>query len=307
MYDPRVQNTIHTWDGFAHDRYLLGYDRKLDEDFSHRVDWAYGTLSVLSRYFAIEVHAVAEMENHFHHVLTNRPDIPKTWKPAEVARRWLVITKMKITGSMLDIQPSEERVAQEVYRGQRRIAKLRKRLADPSWFMGALKEILSRKMNRESHLDGTNYQMRFQCRVSQGDEQSQTMVKYVDLNPVRAGIVDKMEDSERSSVGLRIRAALALRNGCPYPPTDYRSVEWLTRIAKMDNPQRPLDDPLYMTSVTGMRVSDRSLLPCDEWTYYERLDQLARVRRPDKRGYTPAHLPPVLVRIGFRPPDLDTP
>jgi hypothetical protein len=298
-----VQNTIHTFDGFAHDRYLLGYDAKLDEDFSHRLEWAFDTVAVLSRYFAIEVHAVAEMENHFHHVLTNRPDIPKTWKPAEVARRWLVITKMKISGNTLDVQPTEERVAEEVYRGQRRIAKLRKRLADPSWFMGTFKEILSRKMNEETGGDGTNYKMRFQCEVSKRDGQSQTMMKYVDLNPVRAGMVEKIEDSTRSSVGLRIQAALAERNGCPYPPTDYRSVQWLTRIAKTEHPQRPLDDPMYTTSATGMRASDRSLLPCDEWTYYESLDQLARVRRPDKRGYTPAHLPPVLVRIGVRPPD----
>jgi hypothetical protein len=129
------------------------------------------------------------------------------------------------------------------------------------------------------------------------------MMKYVDLNPVRAGMVEKIEDSTRSSVGLRIQAALAERNGCPYPPTDYRSVQWLTRIAKTEHPQRPLDDPMYTTSATGMRASDRSLLPCDEWAYYESLDQLARVRRPDKRGYSPANLPPVLVRIGVRPPD----
>jgi hypothetical protein len=310
IFDPEVQNTAHVWDGFVRDEFLAGRDDLRNRDHSHRVDWIFQTMMLLAKYFAIEVQAVALMENHMHHVLTNRPDIPKTWKPREVVYRWLVITRLKISGSSVVIEPSEQDIADQLKQGQRRIKKLRKRLANFSWYIGALKENISRRVNREDDLDGTLWKRRFDCRVAgenEGDESVQTMMEYVDLNPTRAGMVDRIEDSTRSSVGLRIQAVMAELTGNPYPPDDYRAALWLGKIQRLEDPKRPLDDPMYVSSATGRRASDRGVLPCRERDYFERLDQVARVKRPDKRGFTPPDLPPLMVRLGIVSPPSDTP
>lgn len=129
------------------------------------------------------------------------------------------------------------------------------------------------------------------------------MVKYVDLNPVRAGMVDRIEDSDRSSVGLRIMAYQALLRSNPYAEDDYRSAAWLAALELKDDPRRPVDDPMYTASVTGRRASDRGIFPYSELEYFRRLDELAREVRPDKRGATPPDLPPVLERIGVQRPE----
>jgi hypothetical protein len=310
VFNPEVQNTAHMWDGFVRDEFLAGRDGLRKMDHSHRVDRIFQVMMLLARYFAIEVQAVALMENHMHHVLTNRPDIPPTWKPREVVYRWLVITRLKISGSSVVIEPSEKDIAAELQRGQRRLKKLRKRLANFSWFMGALKENISRRVNREDDLDGTLWKRRFECRVAgenAGDEDVQTMMEYVDLNPTRAGMVDRIEDSTRSSIGLRIQAVMAELTGNPYPPDDYRAALWLGKIQRLEDPKRPLDDPMYVSSATGRRASDRGVLLCRERDYFERLDGLARVKRPDKRGFTPPELPPLLERLGILPPASSTP
>jgi len=253
--------------------------------------------AILAGQFAIEVTSFAVMGNHIHQLMTNRPDVAQTWSKEEVVRRWLRISKLKISGGDLAMEPSEAQVKTELAKGGKRIRRLRRRLSDFSWYMGALCENISRRINREEGRGGTCWEGRYKCRVAQSDEEALTMSLYVDLNPLRSGIVDRIEGCTLSSIGLRLQAEEARRRGIAFAIENFRSGAWLGALY-LDE-RRPVDDPMYFRSATGQRASDRGLFWFPDSDYYRVVDALARERHPDKRGVTPAELAPVLERLGW--------
>ena len=63
-----------------------------------------------------------------------------------------------------------------------------------------------------------------------------------------------------------------------------------------------LADPLgHDSSRSGRRASDKGFLPFSLESYLELLDWTGRQVRADKRGAIPAHLEPILSRLGITP------
>lgn len=297
IFNPRERIIVHVWNKFARDLRMLGIDGRTGEVHLHRVRWVQNTEAVFGRLFAIEVRTTAIMGNHVHLVLENRPDIVPKWSDREVVKRWLTITKLKICGGTLEAVPTEKRMQQELAKGRKHIKRLRKRLANISWYMGAVSECISRQINREEDRKGTCWQGRFQCRVAKTDDDVRIMMMYVDLNPLRANICDRVEESDRSGAGMRLQALLARRNGRPFPKRDVRSAEWLAALY-LDE-KRPIDDPMYMSSQSGMRVSDRGIFWFSDEEYYCLLDLAARQVREGKSGVTPPEVLPIIERLGM--------
>ena len=85
-----------------------------------------------------------------------------------------------------------------------RLRLLRQRLADLSWLMRCVAEPVARAANAEDQCKGRFWEGRFKAQVLCDDRAVLAAMAYVDLNPVRAGIAQRLDDSEHTSVKARL-------------------------------------------------------------------------------------------------------
>jgi hypothetical protein len=70
---------------------LCGRDDYSGNNYDHRKDWLETRLEFLASCMAIDLLAVAILDNHFHVIVRNRPELAEQWSDHEVARRWLTL------------------------------------------------------------------------------------------------------------------------------------------------------------------------------------------------------------------------
>ena len=177
------------------------------QEYEHRRDWIEHRIAELQEAMAIDVTAWHVMSNHMHLVVTNRPDLVRSWSDRTVAERYLRMCpgrwKRRRKG-IADHEPSTEDEIAEITNDPCRVEVLRKRLSSLSWFMARLKEQIARRANLEDGCTGCFWEKRFRS-VKVLDRPSLLATStYVDLNSVRAGIVDRPEDSSHGSISERV-------------------------------------------------------------------------------------------------------
>ena len=182
--------------------WLCGLDPLTGRDFSHRKRWIEERLLTLAGAFAVRVYSYAVMSNHCHIVLEYRPRDALGYSDEEVARRWLVAYPPRRAGQL------ELRV-QALLEDPERIAKLRGRLGDLSWYMKCLNEAIARRSNREDDCTGRFWEGRFNSsRPMESLAALYACMTYVDLNPLRAGATGRVaEAGEHTSLRRRIEEA----------------------------------------------------------------------------------------------------
>jgi hypothetical protein len=121
--------------------------------FDHRKEWLQARLAFLAGRFGIDVLGFAIMSNHLHVVVRNRPDVVRDWSDDEVARRWLGLFPLGRDQSGPPKAPSQSQLL-TITSNPARLAELRKRLSDLSWFMRCLVEPIARQANREDKVSG---------------------------------------------------------------------------------------------------------------------------------------------------------
>ncbi len=184
--------------------FLAGQDDRTGIDYSFRREWIRRRMEALASVFGIDVLTYAIMSNHLHVILRNRPDIVAEWSDEEVALRWLKV----FPGRRLDEQLAEptdsdvERLAADA----ERIAVVRRRLSDISWFMRALSEPIARLANKQDECTGRFWEGRFRAQRIVDDAGLLACAMYVDLNPVRAALADSPDRANYTSAYDRIRA-----------------------------------------------------------------------------------------------------
>jgi REP element-mobilizing transposase RayT len=86
------------------------------------------------------------------------------------------------------------------------LPKYREKLSDISEYMKAIKLSFTRWYNRVNNRTGYFWGDRFKSVLVDSGSALLNMLAYIDLNPIRAGIVDKPEDYRWSSIGYHIQS-----------------------------------------------------------------------------------------------------
>jgi REP element-mobilizing transposase RayT len=182
----------------------------------------------------------------------------KQWSDIEVARRWMQI----FSGPLLMHQylGNADLTDPELECVADLLSTWRHRLADLSWFMRCLNEPIARMANAEDHCTGRFWEGRFKSQALLDARAVLACMAYVDLNPIRAAMAKTPEQSDYTSIQERI---LHPEGSC----------------------LRPFAEDIDEGIPFGLK------------DYLELVDWAGREIKRNKRGYIPAHTPPILTRL----------
>ncbi len=272
--------------------FLLGDDPITGKNFDHRKLWIEQRLERLAAAMGVDLLAFSILSNHFHLVLRSRPDVVETWDDSEVARRWLLLCPIRRDGQGLPLEPSEPEL-NSIRNDAERVAKIRLRLSDISWWMRLLCQHIAMRANREDEENGKFFQSRFQAVRLLDETAVLACAAYVDLNPIRAALAETLETSDHTSVQRRLHTMQAANRRLASAVPD----RMLSPI-KIDE----LRDALGAhPSRSPHRCSDKGFLSMSDIAYFQLLDWTARQVAQGKSGVTPAHIPPLLKRLRLAP------
>ena len=88
-----------------------------------------------------------------------------------------------------------------------RLVEIRERLTSLSWFMRFINEPLARRANKEDECKGRFWEGRFKSQRLLDENAILATMVYVDLNPVRAGIVKDAVDAQHTSLRRRLASS----------------------------------------------------------------------------------------------------
>jgi len=172
---------------------LLTYDEK---------EYFLRQLERLAKGFFIKIHSFCIMDNHFHILATGMElDANQASKEELLHRYKLIFGK--------DSEPPPgyyDNSGQMIPDKDGGIERLRERLGSVSRFVQELKQTFSRWYNNSHGCHGYLWGGRFKGVLVYHGEGQLICSSYIDLNPVRAGIVKLPEDYRWSSIGMRMRS-----------------------------------------------------------------------------------------------------
>ena len=246
--------------------FLCGVDPASGEDFEHRRQWVIERLELLCSVFAVELCSFAVMHNHYHLVVRLAPSKADSWTQDEVLARWERLYGIP-TPVSLGLAPDAGKAQREL--ALELIETRRGRLADLSWFMKCLNEYIARRANLEDRCTGSFWEGRYKSQALLDERALLTCMAYVDLNPIRAGMAESLEDSDYTAIQSRIGAICGRSTRLPLVP--------------FEDQHEPTESPL----------------PYYQCHYLELVDWTGRAMRKEKRGSIPEELEPILEQLGF--------
>lgn len=301
VFDPAEIAIVHVMARTVRRCFLLGADPVTQKNYDHRKDWIETKLQQLAASMGIDLLTFALMSNHFHLVLRSRPDVVATWSDEEVARRWLLLCplrKIRSSDTNTDVYVAAEPTVAElnaIRNNPVQLAQVRRRLSDISWWMRLLCQHVAQRANREEGEGlGKFWQSRFKAVRILDEATLLACSAYVDLNPIRAAMAERLEDSLYTSAKHRIEAMKQqVRSDNALPsPHDFLAPVYVDEARDPIGPHASSCFP---------RCSDKGYLPMSAQEYMQLLDWTARQIRQDKPGFTPESLPPILERLGLDP------
>ena len=202
LVDQQTPGFYHCTNRCVSRTFLCGVDELTGQNFSHRKDWLEKRLFELSEIFSVEIFAYAVMDNHYHIVIYSEPLAPLSWTDEQIAERWL----KAYPGNLNNPQLAKKRALkkQAIIGDRKKLAKYRQRLGSLSWFMGRLNEPIAKQSNTEDNCTGRFWEGRYSSQVLLDEAAVFSCMVYVDLNPVRARITDKLESSNNTGIKNRL-------------------------------------------------------------------------------------------------------
>jgi REP element-mobilizing transposase RayT len=202
LFDPKEVGIVHCIQRCVRRAFLAGQDPVTGKNYESRREWIRERLECLASVFGLDVLTYAILSNHMHVILRTRPDVVSQWSDHEVAKRWLSLFPGQRVDEFLG-QPTQNQVDAMV-REPGRIAEIRERLSNPSWFMRALAEPIARLANREDECTGRFWEGRFKAQAIRDEAGLLACSMYVDLNPIRAAIAMTLDESLHTSAYDRV-------------------------------------------------------------------------------------------------------
>ena len=141
----------------------------------------------------VQVLTYCILSNHFH-VLVRVPDVSEV-PDKELLRRYKVLYPKPTQYQTASHRVLEKELSEGGVRAEAIRKKLLARMGDVSAYMKTVKQRFSIWYNRSHERYGTLWAERFKSVLVEGKGNAlQTMAAYIDLNPVRAGIVEDPKD-----------------------------------------------------------------------------------------------------------------
>jgi putative transposase len=172
----------------------------------------------MAKFSGVEVLTYAVMGNHFH-LLAKVPERAKFLKRFEgeggeaklLEHLSLLYSKAYIGGVKAEL--ARVREAGREAEAEAILETFRRRFCDLSIFVKELKERFSRWFNKHHGRRGTLWMDRFKSVLVEDGEALRTMALYIDLNPVRAGLVDDPKDYRWTGYGEATGGSKRARRG----------------------------------------------------------------------------------------------
>ena len=264
MAQPRSQlvrtdtaSTFHCVQRCVRRAFLCGIDRYTGQSFEHRRHWVQARIALVASCFAADVLAYAVMSNHLHIVVHMDPTHISSWNDEAVVERWLTLFPPRN-----DNHHAREHKRQRILQDVPYLTEIRRRLGDLSWLMRCLAEPIARRANAEDCCKGRFWEGRYKCQLLCDTRAVLAAMAYVDLNPIRAGMTTRLEDSDHTSAQQRIEHAKR-------------------------------DPAVLMQSLMPTSGSLLRCLPIRAGEYLELVDWTGRQRRDGKRGVIQKNASPV--------------
>jgi REP element-mobilizing transposase RayT len=249
--------------------FLCGKDKETGRSFDHRKTWLVQRFKLLAEIFAIQIPAYAVMSNHYHLVLHVDKATSDEWSQEEVISRWKRLYRGPDIVQRFTLgEPLSDAELETVHKT---VETWRDRLTSISWFMSCLNYYIALRANKEDGCTGRFWEGRFESQGLLDVAALLSCMAYVDLNPIRAGIADSLEESAFTSIQDRIIEIHGTRDE---------------------------DKPELMPFVEADRETDqRTCLPYNLRDYVELVDWTGRVVRNDKKGYIKPSRPKLLTLL----------
>ena len=168
----------HVMSRTALDGYVIGDVEK---------DYLFKLIKRLSSVYFTEVIGFCLMGNHFHLLVRMHPG--EEYSDEEIKKRF----------SLLYGDDKNRNL------GDRQIPSLREKWADLSQYVKEIKQTFSRFYNRLHNRKGFFWSERFKSVIVDKGENLINCLAYIDLNPVRAGLVENPEDYRWCSLGYHMQ------------------------------------------------------------------------------------------------------
>ncbi len=273
--------------------YLCGIDHDANTNYEHRKKWVKDRIQELSGIFAMEIYSYAVMSNHFHIVIATNPDRADSWSNIEVIKRWHRLTVASLDENLNFIPLGQDELELRA-KDRGLVLKYRERLKCLSHFMQYLNQYIARRANEEDDCKGRFWEGRFKSQRLEDEGAILACMSYVELNPVRAKVVDRPELSEFTSAYDRIVAKRAKEGMVALEQEDFENPneERAKAFVKMDEESKQ-DEWLH-----PFEQRDGSMMPeIDLESYLELIDWTGRAIKEGKKGHIPADLAPILDRL----------
>ena len=148
----------------------------------------------VSAFSGVRLITYAVMKNHFH-LLVEVPPRATEVSDRELVRRFRVLYPRPTPWQPMGWRSLRRHLRENTKEGVEMRDRLLERMHDPSWLMRTIKQRFARWFNATKDRFGPVWSERFKSVLVEGDHWAlKTVAAYIDLNAVRAGLVDDPKD-----------------------------------------------------------------------------------------------------------------
>ena len=307
---------VHVMNRTVRRCFLLGYDPVSGRNHDHRKVWIDEQLVHQAKHFGIDLLCQAIMANHLHLVLRSRPDVVQEWNSEEVARRWLMLCPERRDENRRPLTPTEFEINRLV-NNKEKLAAVRSRLSDVSWWMRLLCQNIAQRANREDGEVGKFWQARYRAVRLLDEIAILSCAAYVDLNPIRAAMAQTIANSDFTSAQKRsLDLAAESQRELQPDSTGSDGPSGFTHAAGMNDHRAAVNPGLsqHLAPVElkerdghpgpdanrdGVRCSNKGFLPISTARYLSLLEWTVRQQRAKETGRKPKQIRRLFKRLGI--------